>query len=305
MAKADDSSLLEHELAAVEARAITLLHEADVWGRYPTPIDDILAAAKLRVAPFGIHDNENFLAYIAKKTAAAGHALKSALSKVLGLYDVHEQLIHIDPDVTASRQTFLKLHEIGHHRIPHHRETFSFFQECELTLSPTISDLFEREANNFARFALFQGNAYKQHAQDMRDCIKTPMHLAKFFGASIYASCREFVRTHHRPCVLFVLEPIQLHPEEHLVAMVRRIEVSQAYQQQFGRPQDQMITLNHALGRLLPRNGRRMTFDTPVYIRDLNGIVQECTGEAFDSKHNVFLLIFPTREHSAIFPTIA
>jgi hypothetical protein len=64
------------------------------------------------------------------------------------------------------------------------------FQECEKTLAPEIADQFEREANNFARFALFQGDAYARCAADCALEIKTPMKLAKKCGASIYASAR-------------------------------------------------------------------------------------------------------------------
>lgn len=293
MAKPDDSSLQEHELFAVEAKAKKLLDEANAWGRFPTPVPDILNAAKLQVAPIAIHDVESFLVYVAQKTEAAGQHLKAALSKVLGVYDVDEQFIHIDPSVTESKQRFLKLHETGHHRLPSHRQMFKFFQECEQTLAPSIADLFEREANNFARYALFQGDSYKQHAVDMANEIKTPMTLAKQYGASIYASCREFVRTHEQACALFVLEPIQLHEQHELMAFVRRIELSPAFIQQFGRPDDSFITISHALGGLLPKHGRRMVKDGHAYIKDLNGTLYICTGEAFDTKHNVFLLVFP------------
>ena len=43
---------------------------------------------------------------------------------------------------------------------------FRLFQDCEKTLDPGIADLFEREANNFARFALFQGDRYAGMAAD-------------------------------------------------------------------------------------------------------------------------------------------
>ena len=56
MAKPDDSSLTPDQLRAVEKRARQLLDRASVWQRFPTPIDDILAAAKLQVAPVSIFD---------------------------------------------------------------------------------------------------------------------------------------------------------------------------------------------------------------------------------------------------------
>jgi hypothetical protein len=50
-------------------------------------------------------------------------------------------------------------------------------------LAPEIADLFEREANNFARFVLFQGDGYRDMAADHKFEIKTPMKLAGKFGA--------------------------------------------------------------------------------------------------------------------------
>ena len=117
-------------------------------------------------------------------------------------------MIHIDDTVRKSKQNFLKLHEAGHHELPTHRKLFRIFQECEKTLNPEVADLFEREANNFARFVLFQGEAYRTIAADHAFGIKTPMKLAEKFGASIYASCREYVRSNHRACAVYVLEPI-------------------------------------------------------------------------------------------------
>jgi hypothetical protein len=52
--KPDDSSLQTFELAAVERQARDLLNRASAWDRFPTPVDDMLEAAKLRVAPKGL-----------------------------------------------------------------------------------------------------------------------------------------------------------------------------------------------------------------------------------------------------------
>lgn len=292
MTKPDDSSLGIHELAAVELRARQLLDRAGAWDRFPTPVDDIIAAAKLRVAPKGMFDAASFLAFIKKKTVEAAHTLKAALSKVLGLYDANEQIIHIDDSVGISKQTFLKLHETGHHEMPTHRKIFSLFQDCEQTLAPAIADQFEREANNFARFALFQGDAFKLRAADMNMSVKTPMNLAKVFGASVYASAREFARTHHRACLVYVLEPIVIIPGGGASAAVRRVEPSPKFRMEFGCPTDVTVDLDHPLGNLLPI-GRKMTRPTPLRFRDKNGVEHDCLGEAFDTTHNVLLLIYP------------
>lgn len=291
MSRPDDSSLSAQDRAAVEKRARELLHRADAWGRFPTPVGDILTAAQLKVAPSSAFDVARMIEYIRHKTKAVASSLKSALSKVLGIYDVGDKVIHIDGSVTESKQTFLKLHETGHHELPSHRKMFAFFEECEQTLAPEIADQFEREANNFARFALFQGDAYQQMAADMELNVRTPIDLAKRFGASVYASAREFARTHHRACVVYALEPIEYTPGKGATAQVRRIEPSPVFRQQFGVPKDLTIGGDSPLAKLLPI-GRKMTRPTPLVFADRNGDKHECLGEAFATKFNVFLLIY-------------
>lgn len=130
MVRPDDSSLDPRELQAIEKRAGHLLDRASGWGIFPTPIDDLVAAAQLRVAPTSMFEASRILAYLRGKTEEAAHRIKSALSKVLGLYDAHERVIHIDDTLLGTRQNFLKLHETGHHEIPSHRGAFRLFQDC-------------------------------------------------------------------------------------------------------------------------------------------------------------------------------
>ena len=70
--KSDDSSLTPQELAAVDKRAVDMLHRAAVWGRFPTPVDDVLEAAKLRVAPANLFDPAGFMAYVIGQGVLAG-----------------------------------------------------------------------------------------------------------------------------------------------------------------------------------------------------------------------------------------
>ena len=170
--------------------------------------------------------------------------------------------------------------------------------DCEKTLDPEISDLFEREANNFARFVLFQGGGYASMAADHKLELRTPMKLAGKFGASVYASCRKFVRTHHRACVIYILEPVTYCKRAGARAAIRRIEASPAYLRQFRRPDETEITLNHLLGRVLPIN-RKMTRPTTVSITDRNGQAHECVAEAFDTTFNILLLVYPVKTLTA------
>ena len=293
MTKPDDSSLDPEERRAVEERARRLLDRANAWGRFPTPIEDIVAAANLKVAPKSIFDLEAIAEYLKNKAVETADQLKSAVSKLFGVYDSGDSVIHIDESVGETKQNFLKLHETGHHEIPAHRKIFKFFQDCDQTLSPDIADQFEREANNFARFAMFQGDGYAKQAHDHPLAIKTPMRLAKDFGASQYASAREFARTNHRACVVYVLEPAQFTPGYGFVAAVRRVEASESFRKQFGVPTCTQITPDHFLGRAVPMGGRRMSRPITVSLGDLNGQRHECVAEAFDTKRNVLILLFP------------
>lgn len=298
MTKPDDSSLDPEDLRVVEERARKLLDRADAWDRFPVPIDDILAAAKVQVAPTSAFDPTAILAYARGKAADAGVRIKSAITKVLGLYDAGESLIHVDGTVVESKQTFLKLHETGHHDMPTHRKMFQFFQDCEKTLTPEIADQFEHEANNFARYTLFKGDTYADYAADCAFEIKTPMKLAKKFGASVYASAREFARTNRRACVVYVLEQIEYVEGDGARAAVRRIETSPAFAAEFGLPSDAVITLDHFLGPMLPI-GRKMTRPTSLSMTDMNGTNHECIAEAFDTTYNILILLYPVKALTA------
>ena len=237
MPRPDDSALDPEDLRAVEDRAHQLLDRADAWDRYPVPVDDILAAAKVHLAPTSAFDPAAIVSYLKGKAADVSANIKAAMDKVLGLYDAAEALIHVDGTTVEARQTFIKLHETGHHDIPTHRKMFRFFQDCKKTLSPDVADQFEREANNFARFLLFKGSTFAEHAADSPFEIRTPMKLAREFGASVYAATREFARTNPRACVVFVLEPPKNDTGYGLRASVRRIEHSPVFSHPVRTPQ--------------------------------------------------------------------
>lgn len=290
--KPDDSSLDPNDLIAVEGRAKNFLDRASAWGVYPTPVDTLMDAAKITVAPKSAFDPAAFLAFVRNKTQKAADTLKRALSKVLGLYDASDSIVHIDYEVGVSKQTFLKLHEAGHHEMPTHRKIFRLFQDCEQTLAPEIADRFEREANNFARYVLFQGNSFRDAAADHKLGVKIPIRLAKKFGSSVYAAAREYARTHHASCVVYVLNPVEFVPGGGFRAEVRRIEPSPSFRREFGCPEDLVITPTHALASLVPI-GRRMSAPRDFVFADRNGQRHVCIGEAFDTKHNILLLIYP------------
>lgn len=299
----DDNYLTPYDLEVVRKRARQLMDKAGAWQRFPTPIEDILSAADLQVAPKSVFDPAVLMAFLTSGVKRAKNLIKSALSKVFGIYDADAKVIHIDETVVVTKQRFLKLHETGHHELPTHRRIFKFFQDCEKTLDSDTADRFEREANNFARIMLFQDNLYASLAADSRLEIKALMNLGKKFGASNYASGREFVRTNHRSCALYVLEPV----EESAIgpmARVRRTEASPLFVSQFGMPSDTVIAKGHSLYMVLPIN-RRMTSPRPVFFSDRNGQKFEGRAEAFNTTHNILILIYPQEAVKLIVPVLS
>ncbi|WP_419857166.1 ImmA/IrrE family metallo-endopeptidase [Candidatus Palauibacter irciniicola] len=292
MIRPDDSRLDPADLRAVEEQARRLLDRADAWNEFPVPVDDILSAAKVHVDQTGAFDPATIISYVKGKTADTRALVKTAISKVFGVYDATAAVIHIDDTLVEAKQTFLKLHEVGHHDLPWHRKVFRFFQDCRKTLDPTVADQFEREANNFARFLLFKDRAFAENAADFPLEIKTPMTLAKRFGASVYASVREYARTNPSPCLVLVLNGLEATEDAGPRATVRRIEPSPSFLARFGRPSIEAMTPDHPLWPVIPI-GRRMTRPMSLSFTDANGQPHECVAEAFDTTYNILILLYP------------
>jgi hypothetical protein len=236
-------------------------------------------------------------------------ALKSALSKVVGLFDPADRLVLIDKELPRPRIPFVKLHEAGHGSLPHQSRVYALIHDCLQTLDPDTTDLFEREANVFASDVMFQGETFLQHAHDQEFGLKVPMRLAKQFGASNYATFRRYVGTSPRACCLLVLEPVQRMPNGGFSAEIRRIVASLSFSEiydalRFGTD----VTDTHALAAAVPL-GRRMVYPRQVLLTDRNGDRRECTAEAFDTMHQVLILIADTkpftRRSTIVLPAIA
>lgn len=290
--KPDDSSLSPSEYAAIHRAATDLLNKASAWDRLPTPVPDLLGAAKLRVAPMSAFDPRSLLRHALEFGERAASLVKSAIEKVRGIFDVDEDLIHIDTTVAESKQNFLKLHEAGHKHIPHQSGLFKWIQDCDKSLSPDVSDQFEREANIFASVVLFQDGRFAEMAADSAFGIKVPLTLSKKFGASAYASMREYVRRSDRACAVIVLNPVEVCPVLGMRSGLRRIELSPLFHRRFGELKlPEQIDRLSPLAVFIPLGGRRMSRPGVVALEDKNGDVVEFVAEGFGTPFNSFILI--------------
>lgn len=288
----DDSSLSHEERALVEGRAKQLLERAGALGMVPVPIEDLLEAAKLKVAPYSVFDPRAIAAYAIEKGKKAATLVKRAIGKIFGVLDAHEEVIHIDDTVLESKQRFLKLHETGHFELPHQRQLFRFFEDSLEELDPSVADKFEREANNFARYALFNGDTYAEHAASHPVKFSTVKKLHKPFKVSLYAGLREYARTHRHVCIAMAIESPKHCPTNGFCSEIRRVETSLAFETQFGRPQSAVITKNSVFWPLVPFG--KVTKPTTFQLVDRNGEKHEFIGEALNTTFNILVFACPT-----------
>lgn len=288
----DDSSLSHIERELVESAARNLLERSDAWGVVPVPIEDLLTTARLKVATYSIFDPRAIAAYALAQGKKAATLVKKAIGKIFGVLDTHDEIIHIDDTVSESRQRFLTLHEAGHFQLPHQRKLFRFFEDSNSELDPSVADKFEREANNFARFALFNGSSFSERAADLPLAFSSVKRIHKIFKASLYAGLREYTRTHRHVCIAMAIEKPAMCPINGFSAKIRRYETSLAFEKQFGLPKIPIITKKHPFWCLVPFG--RATKPTLLTLTDLNGDQHEFIGEALDTTYNILLFACPT-----------
>jgi Zn-dependent peptidase ImmA (M78 family) len=283
---------------------VQLLRDASAFGRFPTPVDDLMDAAKLIVVDDEVLD-EGLLRRFLRKSNAGITTLRSALSKVLGLFEPHERLVVIDRLTPTPRIPFIKLHEAGHGCLPHQSGLYRLIHDCEKTLDPDISDLFEREANTFASEVLFQGTSFAQEAHDSDFSLKVPLTLAKKYGASNYSTFRRYVTTNPNACCLVVLDQPVANLQASFQAEVRRVVASRRFNEMFdAKSLAAPVNERHVLGSVVPLS-RRMTRPKHVHFRNRNGNTCRCTAEGFNTTHQILILIlYVGPEYKSLFTAV-
>ena len=167
-----------------------LLRLADVSERLPTPVEDIVAAAGL------IKTDEILLSesMIRRAPANMRRLLRGAARKIQGVLHRGEQIIQIAPTNSVERERFVTCHEVTHAILPW-QAGLAVLGDNRRTLSPRVTDLFEREANQGAAEILFQQDLLARIARDYPISTSTPVMLAECFGASIHATFRRWVES--------------------------------------------------------------------------------------------------------------
>ena len=256
-----------------------------------------MVIAKATEIPDDVLGNPAFLRRMRKK---AGGALRSALSKVMGLFDAKGGDIFIDRSLLLVKQTFVRLHEAAHAYLPWQRPMYAVVEDCAQSIDPDVAELFDHEANLFASEVLFQLDAFVTEANDRAFDIFVPVNLAKKYGASAYASIRQYVSKNHRTCVVVILNPPQLVPNDGFRAALRRVVCSPTFQAQFSRlVWPEQVTPDDNIGAMVPLGKRRASGKQPIELIDDNGERHECLAEAFTQGYQVFILIHVVRALTA------
>jgi Zn-dependent peptidase ImmA (M78 family) len=166
---------------------------------FPTPVDQIVQFCELNLG------NSDYFHKIPKNYLAKNiDVFNRMLNKVFGILDREIKHIYIDPKLPGVKQTFLKLHETGHHCLPWQSHICYF--DNKLTLTHEVQETFEAEANFFASSALFQLDRFDEEMKKLPLEIGSPMSLAERFGSSKHAALRRYAENSKKKCALLVLE---------------------------------------------------------------------------------------------------
>lgn len=304
MQKPDDCSLNPHQFARVRSEAERALREAGALGVFPTPIDQIMAVAKVQEVKEDVL-NLGFIAKLRSTVEQAGGALKRAVSKVMGLFHASAGLIFLDQSLVAVKKRFVRLHEAGHGFLPWQRPMYALVEDCEKALDDEAAQLFDREANVFAAEVLFQLHTFRDMAEGHNFSIWTPVKLAKKFDASIYACVRQYVSKNHRACAVVILNPPELIVGDGFRATLRRAIQSESFTATFGQHNwQQVYTPADNIGALVPVNGYKSSGKRTLVLFDRNGDRHECIAESFTQTHQVFVLIHAVRTLAAPRPVL-
>lgn len=287
--KPDDCTVDDATLGQIREHVERALRDSESAGVFPTPVDRIVAGAQLSVEP-NVSLDEGFFA---KLYRGAGHTIKKAVSKVIGLLDVGARCIYLDQTLPKPKKAFVTLHETGHHALPWQRDTYAFLEDSKESLDLDLKEQFEREANVFASEVLFQGERYAETARERPFGIKAPIDLAKLFGASMYASLRKYVATNAQPCVLLVYEPPATILGQGYGADLRRVISSTPFSEQFGEVDwpDRCTKTTFLSPLLFPRWTLRESMKCSV---SLDGVDVPCRVDAFNTgRFGYYVLLFP------------
>jgi Zn-dependent peptidase ImmA (M78 family) len=275
--------------AEVEHVVRNLLRESKAWGVFPTPIESIAAYSNL-VIDRRI-DLRNIEAGFIPRNL---EHLRSAMSKILGIIDRRERRIYLDESLPAPRKAFVKLHEIGHGVLPW-QAINTEYSDDEKTISPEVTEMFEREANHFASASLFQLDRFDEEVSRLPLSFSSIRALSQKFGASVHATARRYVERCPKRCAMLVFNP-PASRQEPMLLPVRNCFESPPFTGEFGRlGVKDVCDSNHPFVQDILR-GRRVREDGVATMPTERMASLQLDYHFFNSTYNSFVLFLPPGE---------
>jgi hypothetical protein len=218
-----------------------LLRIAEVRDQLPTPVEDLIAAAKLTRGDDDLFTDST----IDEAPAYLRSAIRALRGKVHAVLDRRRRKVFVDPGIThEGRRRFRALHEVGHAILP--SQNAAAHADDYNTLSWLTKVEWERGANQAGSEMIFQRERFTRMAHEYEIGLGAVTELADLFGASIQASLRRFAEFHRLPVAGIVLDvsPCASEPETY-----RRYEAicSPSWQEVFERPDAWPHTLDQTV----------------------------------------------------------
>jgi hypothetical protein len=265
-----------------------LLLAAKVWGRRPTPVDEIVKFAELQIE-LGVDLSTIEPGFFSKHLQIA----RQALGKVVGMIDRRQKVIYLDQTQIITRQNFVKLHEVGHDACTW-QKGFEYLDD-ETTISPDADEIFELEASYFASCTLFQHEIFEDEMAKLPLSIKSAMVLGEMFGGSNHAALRRYVQKSRNRCALLVLKNPETNGEYHV--KIRDYFQSSSFSAEFGEIAwpDEKCGLEFVFVQEIKRN-RKFHENGQIALMTASGEMVTFGYHYFRTKYNAFVLLMPTGE---------
>lgn len=285
----------------IDKQADQLLRKASALRKFPTAVEDIIAAQRLSVSD--PDDSPLAPGMIARAPAALRAKLGAAVFKVLAVLDRRERVVHVHPETNnTNHERFNKLHEVGHDLCPW--QDLSHAIDGRSQLDPGTNLLFEQEANYAGARLLFQGEVFNEVARSYETGMAGVLLLAQQFGSSIHAAFHQYVSTHLDGVAGYILrrsptvDPLTGNLHFPIKLALSSTKFAMIYMQ----PEllkDGLSSVNHhdLKGAWYRLSSGEDIGTGEIRIQKRDGTTEIANFELFSNSYNLFMLINPTRKH--------
>ena len=272
----------------IEKIARNVLVGARAMGKFPTPIDEIVAFVELSLDN-GVDLSEADPGFF----AFTKHFVGRVSRKVLGILDYREKVIHLDESQPKPRKSFIKVHEVGHFVLPWQADIRGCLDD-EKTIDPDFHEICEREASFFASAALFQLDRFDEEAAKLPLILPSGRVLAKQFGGSSQAALRRFVERSPKRCALLVFNrPVS---NGSYTAQIRDYFESIPFTKAFGGLDwPEVCGLEYPFVKEMKRR-RKDHQEGQIAVTTKSMELLTLTYHYFDNSYNIFVLLIPPGE---------